>query len=73
MAARTTDRQGAAFSQTAPRLLSVLDVERETGLSRWTVRDLVASGALPAVKLPGVRRVLVDRRDLERAIETWKR
>jgi excisionase family DNA binding protein len=56
----------------APRLLSVQDVADETGLSVWTVRDLIGGGALPRVELPGVRRVLVDRRDLERAIEAWK-
>jgi excisionase family DNA binding protein len=49
------------------------------GVSYWTVRALVANGTLPRVTLPGgtardfgLRRVLLDRRDLDRLIETNK-
>jgi excisionase family DNA binding protein len=55
-----------------PRLVSLRDASKELGMSVWTLRDLVASGTLRAVQPPGVRRILLDRKDLERAIESWK-
>lgn len=55
-----------------PRLLTVHQVATETGWSVWTIRDLIADGRLPSVRPPGIRRVFVDRRDLERAIVAWK-
>jgi excisionase family DNA binding protein len=61
------------------RLLSLQEAARYLGVSSWTVRDLVANGTLPRVTLPGgtargsgLRRVLLDRRDLDRLIETNK-
>lgn len=38
----------------------------------WTLRDLIASGDLPAVRPPRLRRVWIDRADLDRAIADWK-
>lgn len=55
-----------------PRLLSIRDAATELGVSPWTLRDLIASGNLRAVQPPGVRRIWVDRKDLDRAIEAWK-
>jgi len=43
------------------------------GLSKWTVRDLIAAGKLRRVQLPGVNRVLLDRLDLEALVEAGKR
>jgi excisionase family DNA binding protein len=54
------------------RLLSLKEAEEYSGISIWTLRDLIASGDLPAVRPPGLRRVWVDRKDLDRAIESWK-
>jgi excisionase family DNA binding protein len=48
------------------------------GVSKWTVRDWISAGDLPAVKLPArgdqerLRRVLVDVQDLDRLIEQSK-
>ena len=56
----------------APRLLGLKEAAAELGMSVWTLRDLIGSGSLRAVQPPGVRRILLDRRDLERAIEAWK-
>lgn len=60
--------------QPAPtaRLLSIRDAAAELGVSIWTLRDLIASGKLRAVQPPGVRRIYLDRKDIERAIEAWK-
>ena len=55
-----------------PRLLSLRDASKLLGMSVWTLRDLVASGKLRAVQPPGVRRIWIDRRDIEKAIESWK-
>jgi hypothetical protein len=50
------------------------------GLSYWTVRDLIGAGEIPTVSPPAptgrkgqrLRRVLIDRRDLDALIEKWK-
>jgi excisionase family DNA binding protein len=54
----------------APRLLDVEAAAGYLGVSAWTVRDLVERGTLSRVALPGVRRLLFDRCDLDRLIET---
>ena len=54
----------------APRLLDVEAAADYLGVSAWTVRDLVERGTLSRVALPGVRRLLFDRCDLDRLIET---
>ncbi len=56
----------------APDLIDTRRIEREYGISRFIARTLIDRGELPVVRPPGIRRVLVDRRDLERAIESWK-
>ena len=66
-------RAAARGTSTGPtRLLDVVQIEAEYGLSRWTVRDLIAKGVLPAIRPPGLRRVFVERRDLEQAIAAWR-
>ena len=55
-----------------PRLLTLKQASTELGVSVWTLRDLIGSGKLRAVQPPGIRRIWLDRRDLERAIEAWK-
>jgi hypothetical protein len=50
------------------------------GCSYWTLRDLVVSGHVPAVRIPSprahdgraMRRILIDSRDLDTLIEQWK-
>ena len=37
-----------------------------------TLYALVKRGTLPSVSVPGLRRILIDRGDLERAIQDWK-
>src|SRR5262245_44906532 len=54
----------------APRLLDVEGAASYLGVSAWTVRDLVERGSLSRVALPGVRRLLFDRCDLDRLVET---
>jgi excisionase family DNA binding protein len=54
----------------APRLLDVEAAAGYLGVSAWTVRDLVERGTLSRVALPGVRRLLFDRCDLDRLIES---
>ncbi len=60
-------RRGAAG-----RLLDLHEAERYSGISSWTLRDLIAAGALPAVRPPRLRRIWIDRADLDRAIAAWK-
>lgn len=54
------------------RLLDLHEAERYSGISAWTLRDLIASGELPSVRPPRLRRVWIDRADLDRAISGWK-
>ncbi len=47
------------------------------GVSPWTVRDLEAAGTLRRVRIPlpnggELRKLLFDRADLDRLIDTWK-
>lgn len=54
------------------RLLDLHEAERYSGISAWTLRDLIAAGHLPAVRPPRLRRIWIDRADLDRAIAAWK-
>ena len=66
--------------QAGPRLLDLKAAATYLGLSYWTVRDLVLAGRLPGVKIPcprsgdgrTIRRILVDRHDLDDFIEQNK-
>ena len=63
-----------------PRLLDLKALAAYSGITYYTLRALVAEGRIPAVRLPSpgaadgrpLRRVLVDRRDLDRFIEQCK-
>lgn len=63
-----------------PRLLDLKAAAIYLGLSYWTVRDLVIAGRLPSVKIPcprsgdgrTIRRILVDRHDLDDFIDQSK-
>lgn len=69
-AARTPRRR--ARRAASGRLLDLQAAEVYSGISAWTLRDLIASGELPAVRPPRLRRVWIDRADLDRAITEWK-
>ena len=56
----------------SPRLLGLKEAAAELGISVWTLRDLIGGGQIKAVQPPGVRRIWIDRRDIDRAIEAWK-
>lgn len=60
-----------------PRLLGLHGAAIYLGISGWTVRDLEAAGILPRVRVPlphagELRKLLFDRADLDRLIDTWK-
>ncbi len=72
-------REAMAKVQVAipPRLLTLEATAAYLGVSSWTVRDLEAAGVLRTVcvPLPGgreLRKLLFDRTDLDRLIESWK-
>lgn len=54
-------------ASTRPGLLTVADVAQYLAVSPWTVREWLASGKLPVVRLPG-RLVRVERAALERLV-----
>jgi excisionase family DNA binding protein len=60
-----------------PRLLDLEAAATYLGLSSWTIRDLIANGTLKRVQVPlpdgqTLRKVLLDREDLDRLVTTWK-
>ena len=78
---RSGHGEGAAVQQTVvpvlPRLLDLPTAAAYLGLSPWTVRDLEAAGSLSRVRIPlpnagELRKLLFDRMDLDRLIESWK-
>ena len=54
-----------------PRVLDLEQAARYLGLSTWTVRELRAAGEIPALEVPGVRRLLFDRAILDRVVDGW--
>jgi len=59
------------------RLLDLPAAAQYLGLSAWTIRDLLGNGTLRRVRVPlpnggELRRVLLDRQDLDALIERWK-
>lgn len=79
----TTDH--LQLAEPKPRLLSMRQAAAYLGFSFWTTRDYVLQGILPAVNMPPLRarrgerqrptlrRVLIDREDLDTFIEQRKR
>ena len=65
-------RRRRGLGRPSGRLLDLKAAELYSGISAWTLRDLIASGDLPAVRPPRLRRVWIDRADLDRAIAEWK-
>ncbi len=68
-----------------PRLLNMRQAAAYLGCSFWTARDYVLQGLIPAIDMPPLRaragdrqrktlrRVLIDRADLDAFIESRKR
>jgi hypothetical protein len=60
-----------------PRLLDLAGTAAYLGVSTWTVRDLETAGTLRRVRVPlpkhgELRKLLLDRLDLDRLIDVWK-
>jgi hypothetical protein len=71
---RTLDVESVA---PAVRLLDLKASGAYLGVSYWTMRDLVSGGVIPCVKIPclggrDLRRILIDRRDLDAFIDRNK-
>jgi excisionase family DNA binding protein len=54
------------------RLLSFNHSAEYCGVTQQTIRRLMSRGGLTPVRLPEVRRILFDRQDLDRLIESGK-
>lgn len=59
------------------RLLDVYQAAAYLSVSTWTIRDLIGNGTLRRVRIPlpnngEVRRLLLDREDLDRLVAQWK-
>ncbi len=54
------------------RLVSLANAARELGLAYHTVYELVQRNELKAVRLPGMRSIYLDRRDIEAKLAEWK-
>ena len=79
------DLEATAAESITPRLLNMRQAATYLGCSFWTVRDYVLQGLIPVVDMPPLRaregdrqrktlrRVLIDRADLDAFIESRKR
>ena len=73
------EREASALASQATRLLTVRDAARYLKVSASRFRNLVPVGTIPRVRVPiagnskDMRRILIDREDLDRLIESWKR
>ena len=61
----------------SPRLLDLHAAAAYLGLSEYTVRELEQQGILARVRIPlpdagEVRKLLFDKQDLDRSVESWK-
>jgi excisionase family DNA binding protein len=73
-------KNGGKDTESNARLLSLQRAAQYMGLSYWTIRDLVDTGKIPTVRIPCprsrdgrmIRRVLIDRQDLDKMIEQFK-
>jgi excisionase family DNA binding protein len=54
------------------RLLSAQQAARYLGVPYTSLRDWALRGHLPIVRVPDCRRLWFDKRDLDRAVESWK-
>lgn len=68
---------GPSSSSLAPRLLDVDRAAVYLSLKPGTIRGLVHGGVLRRVRIPlpdhgELRRVLLDRADLDRLVDAWK-
>jgi hypothetical protein len=57
---------------TVSRLLSAQAAVAYIGWPYTALRDAALHGLLPVVRIPGSKRTWCDRRDLDRAIDSWK-
>lgn len=85
MAATASHAQPSGSFAVSPRLLNLRQMADYLGCSYWSARDWVLAGLVPVVELPPLRprqgerprttlrRVLVDRADLDAFIEARKR
>ena len=67
---RATDAEHAEGDASGPMMLDLKSASKYTGLPFWSLRDLVVSGWIPRVPLPGKngtrqRRIWVLRADLD--------
>jgi hypothetical protein len=66
--------------ESGARLMGLRAAAQYLGLSYWTMRDLAMAGALPIIRIPctkarggrTIRRILLDRQDLDAFIEQNK-
>lgn len=42
------------------------------GVSAWVTWELIRIGTLKPVKIPGIKRTLLDREDLDAVVVGWK-
>jgi hypothetical protein len=79
------DLEAISAERITPRLLNMRQAAAYLGCSFWTARDYVLQGLIPVVDMPplraregdrqrkALRRVLIDRADLDAFIESHKR
>jgi excisionase family DNA binding protein len=70
-ASARTSNPGLA-SEGTPRLLSARSAAKYLGVPYTSLRDWALRGHIPIARVPDCRRLWLDRKDLDRAVESWK-
>lgn len=55
-----------------PRGLPLEEAARYSGIPKRRLWEYIGTGRLPAIRPPGMRRVLLDRADLDALLAAWK-
>ncbi len=71
------EHQAAQLAAITPRLLDLDGAARYLSLTTWTLRDLIDNGTLQRVAIPAgagrdIRRVLLDREQLDELVLRWR-
>jgi hypothetical protein len=67
-----TDSRRKHDLQAPPRLLNAQAAAKYLGVPYTSLRDWALRGHVPIVRVPNCRRLWFDRRDLDRAVESWR-
>jgi len=61
------------ISKPLPRLMTLRQASEYLGLTIWALRERIWNGQIPVVTFPEGRKQYIDRNDLDRLIDQYKK